>query len=188
MGCGGCGGKKPKRIKAVDPATAPTSAIVVDGYNMIIFEYIGQQHGPFRVNGLEPTNARYKFGKTQSSRFGYVYPHDVAYLLSKRNQDGSPWFKVVEPEPVVKEEVKKEDFVGQKVEDIPEPKPEPEPQESFIFDVQMKELTIRSLKELLLDKKYLRQDILLVLINQEIDGKNRKTALKILKDEIGKLL
>lgn len=187
MPCSGCGSKKrqtPRREPIAQ--TAPTSGKILNGYEMVIMEYVGDQHGPFRVNGLVPTNARYKFGKTQTSKFSYVYPHDVEHLLAKRNRDGSPWFKIVQPEPV-EEEVKPDDYVGQEVEAPPEPKPEPEPQESFVFDVQMKELTIKELEELLMDQKYHRMEILGALVEQEIGGKNRKTALKLLRDAIGNL-
>jgi len=189
MPCGGCKGSKTRKdrnVKAVDQTIAPNTSKVINGYEMVIMEYIGKPHGPFRVNGLGPTNARYKFGKTQSAKFSYVYPHDVQHLLAKRNQDGSPWFKVVEPEPI-EEKVKPEDFVGQEIEPPPLPKPEPEPQEVFVFDVQMKDLTVKELDDILLDKKYHRLEILGALVEQEINGKNRKTALKKLRDAIGEL-
>ena len=97
-------------------------------------------------------------------------------------------FKVLPPEPPEEAKPKVEDFVGQKVEPTPEPSDEPELTESFVLDIRMDDITIAELKKLLGDKKYLRREILGVLIDQEIRGKNRKTALRLLRDEVDKLL
>lgn len=189
MACGGCSSKRNRVPSAVKKETTivPNTTKVYNGYSMIIVEYVGKPHGPFRVNGIAPTNAKYKFGKAESSRFGYVYPHDVEHLLRKRNQDGSSMFVVVPPAPPKKEEVKTEDFVGQKVEPAPEVQPEPEVLEEFILDVSMNDLTAIKVRELLKDKRYLRREIINAFISQESTTRNRKTVMTALRKELDRL-
>ena len=189
MPCGKCGSKKRTPIKAPTPdAVTEAQTTVVDGYSMVLLEYTGTSRGPYRINGDPPTNGRYRFGLNEAHKFGYVYPHDVKKFLLKSNQDKSPVFRVVKAKAPKEEEVATpQDFVGQAVEETPESKPEIEHTEPFIFDIEIGNLTVRDLQTLMKDARYLRREILSVLIDQEIRGKNRKTTLEILRTEIDKL-
>ena len=187
MPCGGCKGSKRRPVQQKPVTTAvPAVTKEVDGFNTVLLEYTGSSRGPYRVNGQPPTNARYRFGLNESHKFGYVYPHDVAFLLGKFNQDKTPVFKIVEAPPQKEEAAKPEDFVGQKVEDTPKQE-EQKITESFVLDIHMNDLTIAGLKELLADPKYINPSILSMLHKQEVEGKTRKTALKLLEKAIDNL-
>jgi len=191
MGCGGCKSSRTRPpIKSPTVSAIATAATkVVDGFSMVLLEYTGSLMGPYTIKGQPPTNISYKFGLNKAHKFKYVYPHDVEYFLTKSNQDGTPVFQVIKAKKQREEApLKAEDFVGQKVSEVPEQKQEDEPQESFTLDIRMSELTIGSLRKVILDPKYLRKEILESLIEQEESGKNRKTAIKILRTEVDKLL
>jgi hypothetical protein len=190
MPCGGCKSSKPRRPVPSPTVSAVASAAtkVVGGFKMVLLEYTGSSMGPYTIKGQPPTNISYKFGLNKAHKFKYVYPHDVEYFLSKMNQDKTPVFRFVEIEKTVEEKpVKAEDFVGQKVEEAPEPKPELEVQEPFVLDISMGDITIGELKTLLKNPKYLRKNIIELWIEQEGDGKQRKTVFKLLHSEYDKL-
>ena len=117
MPCGKCGSKKRTPVKAPTPtAVSEAQTTVVDGYSMVLLEYVGTSRGPYRINGDPPTNGRYRFGLNKAHKFGYVYPHDVAKFLLKSNQDKTPVFRIVKAKNEKDEEViKPQDFVGQAV-------------------------------------------------------------------------
>jgi hypothetical protein len=108
--------------------------------------------------------ARYIFGGKK--KFGYVDNRHVAEMLAKNQPNGNPAFRVSK---------ERKPAPAQAVEYVPEPEPEPQ------IDIDPEQLSIAKLKEAIKD---VQPESLIGVLEKELAGKNRKSAVKVLQDAI----
>lgn len=163
MAC--CGKRKPRRASTT-PAAAKTAAAktLVGAAGMTLLEYMGTNAGTnmwwCNAGGV---HARYEFGGKK--KFGYVDNGHVQEMLSKNEPDGKAAFRISKerkPKPV------------KTVEYVPEVK---EP----VIDIDPVALSVTKLKEAIVG---LEADALVGVLEKELAGKNRVSAVKVLQDAI----
>jgi len=161
-GC--CGSRKARRAKSTPAAAKAASKKLVGANGMTLLEYMGTNAGTnmwwCNAGGV---NARYEFGGKK--KFGYVDNGHVKEMLAKNEPDGKAAFRVSKkrkPAPV------------QAVEFVPAVKEEE-------VDIDPFELSVAKLKEAI---EGVSPDALTGVLEKELAGKNRVSAVKVLQNAI----
>jgi glycosyltransferase involved in cell wall biosynthesis len=173
MPCSGCPGKR--RVRITPETAEQKKQKAADPEAMVMLEYQGKQEGRVHIRG-QATGTYYKFRKNEQK---YVYASDAEYMLAITRKGTPDFVRVAQPTelPTAEPEI----FVQTEV--VMAEKPPEFPKMEEPIKILAMPATVAQMKEML---PIANDRTILAWLKEERKGKKRKTAIKMLEDEMNK--